>query len=596
MKSYILVLLVLLLVVIFVIGYYFYSNVPKRKEESLKLESVEVSNKNPKVYDTVDINIKISGRIEDPFNEDEINVTSEITLPDKRVVAFPAFYHQDYNRSLVNGKEVLTPIGDPYWKVRFTPFLEGNYLVKINLYKNKKLENYSFVNFFVKGYSHDLGFVRMSKTGYLYLENGSGLFLIGENLCWYSSNGTYDYDNWFSKMKDNGENYARIWLAPWAFGIGWSRKVGHYNLEEAWKLDYVMNLAKRNGIYVMLCLVNHGQLIAQDNWNDNPYNSKNGGPISYPYQFFTNTEAKEYFKKFLRYMVARYSGYTNLLAWELFNEVDLTDNYNPTSVANWHTEMASYIRSIDPYKHLVTTSFSSLSAGDLIWRQSNLDFTQLHIYGPKDLSEAICNQVSFMKSSYNLPVLVGEFASDWRWFNSPYYYKDKEGVEIHEGIWSSTMCGSFGTAMLWWWDNYIDPFNLYYHYKALKEFLDGISFYNSNFSILSYDVINKNLSKASYNFKIYGLQNATFAMGWVKSNMYNWFNVINNVTLEEVGDIKVRLSNLKDGNYTLELWNTYEGKVTSVSKVKVVGGEVIIDIPKFKKDFAFKLIFDNQAQ
>ena len=31
-----------------------------------------------------------------------------------------------------------------------------------------------------------------------------------------------------------------------------------------------------------------------------------------------------------------------------------------------------------------------------------------------------------------------------------------------------------GTAMLWWWDNYIDPGNLYYHYLALAAFVkDG---------------------------------------------------------------------------------------------------------------------------
>jgi len=732
MRGSSLLLLFLLLVFLLVTSYFFYLSRFSSKEELIRLESITISNKNPKVYDMLDINIKVSGKVDDPFDENEINITSEITFPNKEVVRLPAFYYQDYSRNLVNKKEVLTPIGDPFWKVRFTPILEGNYSVKVSLYKSRKLLSFSSIIFSVKGYSSNGGFVRMDKSGYLKLENGSSLFLIGENVCWYSSNGTYDYDSWFGKMNGNGENYARIWLAPWAFGIGWKEKLGHYNLEEAWKLDYVMNLAKENGIYVMLCLVNHGQLISQDNWRDNPYNSKNGGPISSPEQFFTNTEAKEYFKKFLRYLVARYTSYTNLFAWELFNEVDLTDNYNQNNVAEWHSEMASYIRSIDPYKHLVTTSFSSSSAGDLIWRQSNLDFAQLHIYGPKDLSEAICGQISSMKTYYNLPVLVGEFASDWRWFDSPYYYKDKEGVEIHEGIWASTMCGSFGTAMLWWWDNYIDPFNLYYHYKALKDFLNGISFCNSNFSKLSYEfVVNESLSNplgnvkvfptvgwskpkfdffeikpwgevtnssevptfvqgkyhenlriepkfkakffkegkfvvhvnsvatggatldiyldgvkilskslpdkdgkndgfaneynedfsidvpqgvheikvsnsgsdwftvdyfelenvllVPYNFKIYGLNNATFAISWVKSRSYNWFNVISNATLEEVGGVKVRFCNLNDGNYTLELYDTYKGETISVSEVRVVDGKVTIDIPRFKKDFALKL-------
>ena len=40
-----------------------------------------------------------------------------------------------------------------------------------------------------------------------------------------------------------------------------------------------------------------------------------------PAAFFTDPEAKALFKQRLRYLVARYGAYRNLLAWELFNEV-----------------------------------------------------------------------------------------------------------------------------------------------------------------------------------------------------------------------------------------------------------------------------------
>ncbi len=41
--------------------------------------------------------------------------------------------------------------------------------------------------------------------------------------------------------------------------------------------------------------------------------------------------AKELFKQRLRYLVARYSAYRNLLAWELFNEIQFvgSDNDQP---------------------------------------------------------------------------------------------------------------------------------------------------------------------------------------------------------------------------------------------------------------------------
>ncbi|MBO3800067.1 MAG: hypothetical protein FGF52_03300 [Candidatus Brockarchaeota archaeon] len=94
-------------------------------------------------------------------------------------------------------------------------------------------------------------------------------------------------------------------------------------------------------------------------------------------------------------MVSRYAYSTHLLAWEFFNEVDLTDGYNPSNVASWHREMAEYLRSIDPYDHLITTSFSNPMGEDLIWRTSGLDFTQTHMYGPdvKDLAKAISMEI-----------------------------------------------------------------------------------------------------------------------------------------------------------------------------------------------------------
>lgn len=102
-------------------------------------------------------------------------------------------------------------------------------------------------------------------------------------------------------------NYARIWMAPWAFAVEWSDRAGRYDLKEAWRLDYVLRLAEKKGIYVMLCLVNHGQLRAGENWNGNPYNRARGGPLSSPEQFFTDPTAKDLFKKRLRYLVSRYA-------------------------------------------------------------------------------------------------------------------------------------------------------------------------------------------------------------------------------------------------------------------------------------------------
>jgi len=559
----------------------------------LSFAEVQLSNKNPKVYELVEVNIRLDGNVSDPFDENEARINSEVILPDGRKWSIQAFFYQDYERSLVNDMEVLLPSGKPFWKLRFTPVLEGRYIVNLYVYSRGRLMDLYELSLEASGYSPDPGFVRFDGN-YLVCDNGSDLFLIGQNVCWYTpSRKTYDYDVWFEKMADNGMNYARIWMAPWAFAVEWSDKAGRYDLKEAWRLDYIFKLAEEKGIYLMLCLVNHGQLKASDDWSRNPYNKARGGPLSSPEQFFTDSAAKDLFKKRIRYLVARYAYSTHLLAWEFFNEVELTDNYNPSNVANWHKEMANYLRSIDPYEHLVTTSFGGPREGDLIWRTSGLDFTQTHMYGPdvKDLAQAISREIKRKLSTYEKPTLFGEFGADWRWFDSPLYYKDKEGVEIHEGIWASLMSGSFGTAMLWWWDVYVDPFNLYYHYKALRRFITGVCFHGTGLTELDYKVVgNEKINATNVNFEIFGLRNETFAMGWARNKDYNWFNAINNVTLKTVGGVDVEFPNFDTGSYLFEIWDTYTGERTASVKVESSNGRLMVGIPAFLKDVSFKIV------
>jgi len=103
-------------------------------------------------------------------------------------------------------------------------------------------------------------------------------------------------------MKRNGANFARIWLVRWNMGLEWTKGdgngmyqgIGRYALDNAWRIDELLRLAERNGIYLMLCLGYHGELadrqlyFGEQAWDKNPYNRKNGGPCDKPADFWTN--------------------------------------------------------------------------------------------------------------------------------------------------------------------------------------------------------------------------------------------------------------------------------------------------------------------
>ena len=463
-----------------VLGLYFISSRSRLVQRKIQVTILSSPPSTVEKFSPIEIDLNVSADYDNPFDPSDINVTAVFKGPSREIV-LPTFYYQEYERGLLPGGERLAPLGEPHWRVRFTPVEEGLYEFYVEVSDRWGNRARSETLTFEVRPSALPGFVRVHEDGrYFVFDNGSSAFFVGLNTCWSGSRGTYDYDEWFRALADSGVNLVRIWMAPWCFGIEWDQ-LGRYNLREAWKLDYVIKLAEKYNIYVILCLMNHGQLSTVNNpqWNDNPYNKARGGPLSKPEEFWTSEEARELFKRRLRYVVARWGYSTHLLAWELWNEVDLTDNYDAvrSSVAQWHREMASYLKQIDPYRHLVTTSFANPNLDPLIWSLDEIDFVTIHRYGPEgfqDLAGTLHALVDRALERYGKPVLVTEFGVDWRWWGEPLYYRDKEGLGLHDGLWATIMAGSPATAMSWWWDNYIHPYNLYYHFKGIAEYLKGL--------------------------------------------------------------------------------------------------------------------------
>ena len=144
----------------------------------------------------------------------------------------------------------------------------------------------------------------------------------------------------------------------------------------------MLEAAEAHGIYVMLTIQNHGPFSLEENtqWADNPYNAENGGPLNHPLEFFTDDTARELFRQRLRYVVARWGWSTHLLAWELWNEINLVANALDPDVVAWHQEMARELLALDPYDHMVSTSVSLGSEQSPLWALPEIAFTQSHTY------------------------------------------------------------------------------------------------------------------------------------------------------------------------------------------------------------------------
>lgn len=421
-----------------------------------------------------------------PFDSDCIRVDGVITAPSGRVLVVPAFWYQGYRRQMDGSSEKLVSEGAPQWRLRFTPEEVGHYDVKITISENNgPAKDEARAQFDAdaatdNGTRH--GWVRVASDGrYFETSDGTPLRLIGENVCWAGGRGTHDFDDWFGAMEKSGQNFARLWLDPWDMSIEQTPgTLTRYSQEGAWKLDYVFDLAQKKGIYLMLCMDHHGMYQADDKgwggtnnfWDSsNPYSKSLGGPCAKADEFFTSEEAAKIYQKRLRYLIARYGYSPRLHSWQLFNEIDNIYRQNgivPEHVLEWHKKMATALKQMDPYGHLVTTSLTGGSERDEYWRIPQLDYAIYHSYGDSAPGRKVARLAQRYERDFKKPFMIGEYGTSAYTLNLD---NDPYLRGFRQILWSGVTGGSCGTAMSWWWED-IHSQDLYPIYASLSRILD----------------------------------------------------------------------------------------------------------------------------
>ena len=423
-----------------------------------------------------------------PFDPEEILLDAVFADPAGKAVRIPAFWKQDFTRTLVDGKETLQPVGEPGWRVRYTPWEGGAHRCEFLLGQNGAAPSPSGTSTVTvpAASTPPRGYIRVEprKKRFFQYSDGTPMPLLGGNLCWPGARGTHDYEDWLPAFADAGMNFTRLWMWPTAFGIEvLPGERLNYNQSQAWRLDYVMGLAADKGVGVMLCIDYHG--IFQDEkdmwggndyWPTHPYNQTQGGPCATQNDFFTNPDARRLYEKRLRYLVGRYGAWPSLLCWEFFNEINnVYFKLKRNDVIQWHGDMADALHAMDPFRHPVTTSFGGVFEDRKMWELPALDFTQYHLYcddvrGGTGVHIAETGQR--FAERYGRPMVVGEFGAT--------YKNDGRAVDpndwcLRQGLWTGLLAGTAGTVMPWWWEG-LQTNNRYPLWTSLSNFIKDTGF------------------------------------------------------------------------------------------------------------------------
>ncbi len=523
-----------------------------------------------------------------PFDPNTIRLDGTFTLPSGKTLAMPGFWYQGYARSLSGGSEQDTMTGPPEWRLRFTPTEAGNYSLSLVIQTNDQPCASLSTNFMVASNTTPARFGNVSvavNNQYFQTGDGQALPLNGENVAWYN-NGTYDYDTWFGAMQANGENFARVWMAPWCFGIeGSAGTLNNYALDPAWQLDYVLQLAEQEGIYLQLTLDDYREYSSASGsdgqWIYNPYNATNGGPCINQNAFFTSSAAMSLYEKRLRYLIGRYGYSQNLLAWEFFNEIDHDYSYlTQANVDSWHAAVGGWLHTNDPFHHLVTTSLSYASADPQLWAVPQLDYLSWHTYFSTGYqlnpAATMASDSAYYRQTYHKAVQIGEYGTDWHsWPASLAVDPYLRG--LRQGIWGGALGGAVGTAMTWWWDS-LAPANDYWLYSSIKTILGSTDWGRGSWTNIVFG--------AGQSLTATGLRGAYDSLVYLVAADAAWPTGATNASLSLQHGQALILTNWPGGTYYAEWYNPTNGAAAGFSQTIATNGGLTLPLPDFTVDLA----------
>ncbi len=468
---------------------------PWRDTRPLAVGTVRVLTEDVRAGEVAELAVEIAATYDNPFDPREIAVDATVTPPAGPAWIQPGFFMVPYTRSGPGG----IPSGPGGWRVRFTPSGPGTWRVTVRA-KDRSGGVASAPLAVEAGASTAPGFIRRAAADarYFAFDSGEPYLPVGLNVCWPERGGLDDYQSWFNSMGRAGANWARIWMIYWSLGLEGVpaessdyHGVGVYNLANAWRLDEIFRLAGAQGIRLMLCLDSFNSLKASpgnDAWKSNPYARERGGPLAKLTDYWTDPEARRLALQRIRYCVARWGASPTLFAWEFWNEVDGTDGYDSAAVTAWHREMARALRALDPFHHLVTTSYGDPGGDANVWSLPELDFVQAHSYNLTDTAAQLAQTVARQRR-FGKPVLVGEFGADVdedRWVTS---HGDPGGIHLATAAFAIPLAGAAGTPMLWYWGNYVARYGLWKHFAAVKTFLAAVDWPGEGFTPVPADAV-----------------------------------------------------------------------------------------------------------
>lgn len=459
------------------------ATVQLRSTGSAGISELTASSDSVPRYGKLELTFNASGTWDNPFDPAQIAVEAQVYGPNGGEWHVPAFYYQEYEHVASGQTEILLPKGRPAWKARFAPIVPGPHRYVVRLTNQGATVRSAEGEFICTPAPADHGYVRVSNANprYLQLDDGTPFFAVGMNVATLGPDRLASAERWYGKLAAVGGNFVRSWWC--ASGTDLESRIseradeglGRIKLEDAWRIDYLVSLAERLGIRIMCCLETQQYLRRDKWWEQFTYNAANGGPVASPADYFANEACDEYFRRRLRYIVARWSYSTSVYGWQFWNEVSACNSFAAHEAARWHQRMARYLRAVDPVDHIIHTNFGNLDGYALVDGLPEMEVISTNSYSRRDMAQTGLWGTQWMTSRYpSRPYLLTEYGVGHK---GGWVGEDPTGVIVHNGLWGPVVGGSAGTGLPWGWGNWIEAQDMYHFWAPVSAVVKGIPFH-----------------------------------------------------------------------------------------------------------------------
>lgn len=547
---------------------------------SAPLIVIESENANPvNSYEKYELILKLEdATFENPYDPEELDLYAWFYSPDGDSLKMNGFYDNYQERD--------------QWKIRFAASQVGNWEYQVFATDEDGTGSSDRRTFTVlesdnKGWLH----ISPDNPNYLMHDDGSSFYGISVYYPWNVTqtgldafaavNGNF-FGYWDCTFDYSGNGGGKYLLESMDSGVG------RYDQRKAARIDEVLSWAEARNMKVMLAMWTHGYLriegVPWDNglwFSDNPYSLM----VDID-DFYTDSLALAYQEKHYRYMIARWAYSQSLGIWELINEMHGTTGWvrDRTASKKWVEDVHAYFKENDPFRRPTTASFgggegaSHFTTTDQLGDMPNVHFYEKHgwptLY-PDNLIRSglanVVNETRLLKTKGDRPAFFGEAGYTSMLTD---HHTESYTWELHNSFWAG-LCNGMASTPFWWEFNTTDVLSneRLQEYQRFSSFVKDLDFAHQVFTNVDIEVNNKDG---------YFMGAPAGGFGWMKS--FDFTPVSNT-------PIQIYQTNLSNGNYKLEWFNTWTGEVSDTDTTLAVDGitwaEVTGEIED--ADVAFKL-------